>query len=315
MTLMSSDDTKEDRLDTTIGVDDVDNSETATDGVHRSDSMNRQGFNRRTYLQLLCGGIIATGLLYISTNDGTRLEYGGPPAQLDRTLAIEDRFERSSLNTDIWTVGWGWGQRTKTSSTRIVPENVKIHEGNLLLMGSQKNGDILAGGINTRGKITVGPGSYFEARIKFPDRDGFLPAFWAKPNDGTWPPEIDVVELFQKGDGHADTHHSHHTLHYSTSTQPGDRSTHESTAKTHMPGDDLTENFHIYGVDWQQDRIVHYVDRKEVMTTTDSTILSAMAKAAPFYLLCSLEINHVGTANTSETWDESVVIDWIRIWK
>jgi len=86
-------------------------------------------------------------------------------------------------------------------------------------------------------------------------------------------------------------------------------------AKTYEPGDDLTENFHVYGVDWHTDRIVYYIDREEVMRTTNSTILSAMAKAAPFYLMCSLEINHVGRADISETWNDQFVIDWIRMWK
>jgi len=230
MARMSPNGPQKERTDTATGVDDTNSSDTNSDQIRRTDPINRSSSNRRTYLQLLGGGIIATRLVDMNRNEGTRGEFNSPPAQLDRTIAIEDRFERSSLDTDIWDVGWGWGRQTQTSPTHIVPENVKVHDGKLHLVGSNKNGTVISGGVNTKNKVTVGPGSYFEARLKFPDRDGFLPAFWAKPNDETWPPEIDVVELFQRGDGTADTHHSHHTLHYSTSTEPGDRSTYESIA-------------------------------------------------------------------------------------
>jgi beta-glucanase (GH16 family) len=286
---------------------------TATETEYSADGHERNT-SRRTYVKLL-GGALAVSALSAGRNTATAVQEGGPPNPANRVLALEDRFEGGSLDTDTWETGWGWGTRTRTSPTRMVPENVTVTDGQLRLEGSYENGDILSGSVNTKNKVTVEPGSYFEAKIKFPDQDGFLPAFWAKPNDETWPPEIDVVELFQKGAGRPDTHYSHHYLHYSTSTQPGDRSTYEGTGKAYTPGDDLAENFHVYGVDWRRDRIVHYVDGEPAMVTTDSQILEAMAKGAPFYLMCTLEINKIGTAPTHEEWDERLVVDWTRVWK
>ncbi|WP_167599520.1 glycoside hydrolase family 16 protein [Halorussus marinus] len=265
-------------------------------------------------MKLLGGAVAVTGLS-AGRNTATAVQEGGPPNRADRVIALEDRFEDGSLDSDTWETGWGWGTRTRTSPTRMVPENVTVTDGQLRLEASHEGGKILSGSVNTKNKVTVEPGSYFEAKIKFPDRDGFLPAFWAKPNDETWPPEIDVVELFQKGGGRPDTHYSHHHLHYSTSTNPGDRSTYEGMGKSYTPGDDLTQNFHVYGVDWRRDRIVHYVDGEPAMVTTDPTVLDAMAKGAPFYLMCTLEVNKIGTAPTDEEWDEQFVVDWTRVWE
>lgn len=282
-----------------------------------TDVSEENGVNpsRRAYLQLVGGGVIISGGFDFEKSDTETVDVGGPPDQSNMSLVLEDRFNSNSIDTSNWGVGWGWGKTTRNSPTRVTSENVRLHNGKLHLKGTHKDDDILSGSVHTRNKVTVGPGTYFEARIKFPDRDGFLPAFWAKPNDETWPPEIDVVELFQKGNGKADTHTSHHSLHYSNSTTPGDRSTYEATRKPYRPGDDLTENFHVYGVDWRPDRVVHYVDGEQVMKTADSTLLKALNKATPFYLLCSLEIDKIGTADKSESWGESVVIDWVRVWE
>ena len=238
-----------------------------------------------------------------------------PPNPAQWTLAFEDLFDSGSLDRSTWSVGWGWGRRTSTSPTRIVPRNVGVDSNRLRLEGTHSDGDVLSGAVNTKDNVTFGPGTYLEARLKFAQRTGFQNAFWSKPNSEAWPPEIDVAELIQDESEWNDIHVSRHNLHYSSSTKPGDNSTYENINTTHVPGNNLTENFHTYGVEWQPNSISHFVDGQKIWEWTDQTMLLAMRRGAPFYILLSLNINSVGTASLNVPWGEQFVTDWVRLWR
>ncbi|KAB1185480.1 MULTISPECIES: family 16 glycosylhydrolase [Haloferax] len=243
------------------------------------------------------------------------VDEGGPQNQADWNLALEDNFDSGTLDSNNWGIGFGWGRETNGSPERIVDENVEIRNNQLHLTGTHDGNDIKAGGVHSRGKQYFGPGSYWEAKIKMPDRVGFLPAFWAKPNDESWPPEIDFVELFQTGDSYGDTHVSHHHIHYSSSGVKGDSSTHEDEPASYDVGEDLSQDFHIYGCQWMEDRVVHYVDGIKVAETTDPTIMTSLNNGAPFYMMLNIHIDRIGTTDRSESWGESMVVDWVRVWE
>lgn len=307
--------------------------------------MNNAG--RRKYLKIAGGALalggVGVGLQTTWTNNGSNREEvppnslddteseretpdgeedyeSGPPDTSEWQLSFEDQFLGTELDISSWGIGWGWGRSTSTSPTEIVDENVTVRDAKLRLQGTHDgDGRIMSGAVNTKNKVTFGTGTYFEARLKFADRVGFQNAFWAKPNSEAWPPEIDVVELIQRWNWWEERHKSRHFLHYSTSTDPGDSSTHQNDGFWYQPGneigDSLTENFHVYGVEWQDDRIVHYVDGKSIRVWTDSTIMEAMRNGRPFYMMLSLNINNLGEADETESWGEEAVCDWVRVWE
>lgn len=270
--------------------------------------------SRRNCLLLAGASIVVIGGLGLVTDSDELETEGGPSPLSNWYLVFEDRFEGDTLDTSHWSVGWGWGQNTTTSNTYIVSENVVVTDGTLRLRGTHDGTDVLSGAVNTKNKVTFGPGSYVEAKVKFAGRRGFNNAVWSKPNSEKWPPEIDVVELWDNGYGWADRHLSRHHLHYSTSMIPGDNSTERDISTAYAPGDDLTKNFHIYGVEWQTDHISYYVDGMNIGRFTNKTMLTAMRRGAPFYLMASLNINNIGTAEIDESWGEEMVLDWIRVW-
>jgi len=67
----------------------------------------------------------------------------------------------------------------------------------------------------------------------------------------------------------------------------------------YQPGGDLTESFHTYGVEWQPNRIVHFVDGQPIQEWTNPRLLAAMGAGAPFYMMFSLDINRIGEADMS----------------
>lgn len=270
--------------------------------------------DRRTYLSLLGASAVTLGGPCLSRQSDPSTPVPAPSGEDDEwTLQFEDAFDRSTLAPE-WEVGWGWGRRTTTSPTVISRENVELADSTLRLRGTHAGDSIRSGAVNTKNDVTFGPDSYLEARIRFADRQGFLNSFWSKPNSEAWPPEIDVVELWQEPGQKGDTRRSRHHLHYPTSTTPGDDSTHQNDGVIREHDEDLTERFHDYGVAWLPDRIVHFVDKEPVKEWTNPAMLAAMGAGAPFYLMFAVNINRIGQADGSESWGETMDVDRVRLW-
>jgi beta-glucanase (GH16 family) len=115
------------------------------------------------------------------------------------------------------------------------------------------NNEYTSGILTTQGSFAQKYG-YFEIRSKIPVGIGVWPAFWMLADDGGWPPEIDVME----GRGQ----------------RPGDlvMTTHwriQATQIVYSCGfdfqvPDASAAFHDYGVLWQPDRLIYFIDRKPV---------------------------------------------------
>src|SRR5262249_44449107 len=61
------------------------------------------------------------------------------------------------------------------------------------LLSSVKNQPYLSGSLNTQGTFSQEYG-LFEEKAQLPSGQGLWPAFWLLPENGQWPPEIDVLE-------------------------------------------------------------------------------------------------------------------------
>jgi beta-glucanase (GH16 family) len=119
---------------------------------------------------------------------------------------------------------------------------------------------------------------YFEMRADMPDNQGTWPAFWLLPEDGSWPPELDVVEMRGQDPTTVNaTVHSNATGQHTMQSFP-----------VNVPD---TAGFHNYGVLWDKDQIVWYFD--------DVAIAHADTPAdmhSPMYMLVNLAVG--GPAGT-----------------
>ena len=127
---------------------------------------------------------------------------------------------------------------------------------------------------------------WIEARIKLPKGKGLWPALWLLRSDGTWPPEIDVLEMVDPQGQHIAQH-----LHWGPKGQDNDWTiNHNLGFKTALV--DLSADFHVYGLDWSPDRIAWYIDGTVTQECTDRRILDYFKGA--HYLLLNLAVGMSG---------------------
>lgn len=119
---------------------------------------------------------------------------------------------------------------------------------------------------------------YFEMRADMPDDQGAWPAFWLLPADGSWPPELDVVEM--RGQ---DTNTVITTAH---SNESGEHTVSRDGVQVAD-----TDGFHDYGVLWTEDEIVWYFDDTEIARTDTPADMHE-----PMYMLVNLAVG--GMADT-----------------
>lgn len=267
-------------------------------------------FGRRSYLKYMTTAATAVGVVGATSSSVA----AAPKDYSDWGVSFEDTFDGGSLDSSKWDVGFGWGLTTTASAERISESQIDVRDGKLYLTADYNGGDILAGSINTRDIHAFGPGSYWEARIKNPKRTGFLPAFWAKANSEAFPPELDIMELFQDGSGRDDWTTANYNTHWSVSTEPNDRPI-TNEAVHYDTGTDLSASFHTYGCAWLSDHVEFYFDDQLVGTVDDPDALLAFEKAAPFYMMLNIHIDKVGRTDKSENWTEEMVVDWVRVWE
>ena len=171
---------------------------------------------------------------------------------------------------------------------------------------------------------------YFEVRMKIPAGQGFWPAFWLLaqpsplpastpwPNSAVfWPPEIDVME--NKG---SDLSVIYMTNHYSAYYPiPGNEENNWAWGGIHgdnTQGDtaDYSQDFHTYGVDWEPDQIVWYVDGIERYRTTQHVPPGSLIPGK-MYVLANLAVGGAfpGSPDVSTVFPNTLQIDYVRIYQ
>ena len=125
------------------------------------------------------------------------------------------------------------------------------------------------GCINSKNRFAQQYG-YWEARIRAAGCTGARSAFWGKPNDESWPPEIDVVEV--NGDA---SRTAKFTVHWE------DGGHRESQGG--FTGPDFSDGFHIFGAQWTPDGVTWFVDGVERRRTSAGA--GALGDGGAFYTI------------------------------
>ena len=213
-------------------------------------------------------------------------------------LKWEDQFEGESLNRDDWNVELhdpGW-VNNELQSYVDSPENIYLQDGSLVLKPVEnvsEDGSVsyTSGRINTQHKHDFKYG-LFEARVKVPEGQGFLPAFWMMPTDenlyGQWPRcgEIDIMEVLGNN-----TDTSYGTIHYGNPHS-------ESQGSYTLDEGSFSEEYHVFDVEWEPGKISWYVDGKLIHTEDNwysategqGEITYPAPFDQPFYIILNLAV-------------------------
>lgn len=153
-----------------------------------------------------------------------------------------------------------------------------------------------SGWVKTRGRFAQLYG-YFEIRARVPEGKGLWPAFWLLPADGSWPPEIDVMEIL----GH-DVTTVYQTLHSSAAPTQG------APVKVAPSAD----GFHRYGALWSAQTVDFYVDGAKV-----GSVPTPGDMHKPMYLVANLAVggSWPGYPDATTRFPARMDIDYIRAWQ
>ncbi|MDF2943058.1 MAG: laminarinase, glycosyl hydrolase family 16 er [Herbinix sp.] len=242
--------------------------------------------------------------------------------KLNYDLVWSDEFDYEGLPDDTkWNYdigGSGWGNHELQYYTD--DKNAYVKEGNLVIEARKEEYqgmDYTSARLVTRDKGDWLYGK-IEVRAKLPDGLGTWPAIWMLSTDwkyGSWPAsgEIDIME--HVGYNQDTIHASIHTQSYYH------RINTQKTATKVIPG--VSEEFHVYSIEWLPDKIIAYIDEEQYFSFTPSEFKKQPTyKEWPFdkrmHLLLNLAVG--GDWGGAQGVDDSIypkqmLVDYVRVYQ
>lgn len=210
-------------------------------------------------ITLLCGALTACS----SDSDDSGIQVK-PEDPVENVLFFDDF---STFDNSVWTKEThepGW---TNQELQAYEPDQVKVGKDGsksvLMLTAEWKNGRIVSGRVNSKGKKSFKYGT-ISASIKLPETaNGLWPAFWMMgDNDKEWPAcgEIDIMEMGDK-EGIATGTASRRVntaIHYGPTPASHEQQYHASAVST-----DLQDGqYHTYTLTWDESKAIISIDDK-----------------------------------------------------
>lgn len=224
-----------------------------------------------------------------------------------------DEFDGDALDTANWNYeigngdnGWGNGEAQYYTDS---PDNVKVQDGNLVITAkreSESGFDFTSARITTKDNFEFTYGRV-EVRAKLPAGEGTWPAIWmlgeAWPEE-SWPGvgEMDIMEFAGNQPNRISS-----ALHF-----PG------NSGGNPIVGDvtnveDATTEFHIYEVEWTEDKISFFMDGVAHLEFDND---DSVPFQKDFYLLLNVAMGgSFGGAIAGDFQESSMEIDYVKVYQ
>jgi beta-glucanase (GH16 family) len=257
----------------------------------------------------------------VTSPDTTPPTTGGSNTVTDtaKKLVWYDEFNGTGLpDPSKWTAevgGGGWGNNELQYYTKDSLSNARQENGNLVITlkkQSMGNNNYTSARLITRDKATWTYGR-FEIRAKLPKGLGTWPAIWMLSANSplVWPDdgEIDIMEHvgYDPGIVHATVHTK--SYNHVLGTQKGATTT----------VSDFSDNFHIYKLEWTNNKMTFYVDDTSYFVFADNgSGYAAWPFYRPFFMI--LNIAYGGNWGGLQGVDDSklpqqMLVDYVRVYQ
>jgi beta-glucanase (GH16 family) len=234
-------------------------------------------------------------------------------------LVMSEEFDTNGApNPSLWsynigTGSNGWGNKElQYYSDR--PQNIKVEDGMLKITAIKESfmgSAYTSARILTKGKFEQKYGR-LEARIKVPLGKGLWPAFWmlgANSDTVIWPQcgEIDIMEYLG----------SKPTTIFGSVHGPGYSAENAITKNYVLPNNRFDNDFHIFGIEWDENKINYYIDDVLYNQITPKDVPGEWVFNQPFYFILNMAVggNFPGSPNSETVFPQTMIVDYIRVYQ
>lgn len=243
--------------------------------------------------------------------------YTTPETYAGKTLVWRDEFTANTLDITAWTHNTGAGGWGNSELQHYRPENTFFADGHLVIEARQEN---FGGSAYTSSRlVTQGKKEFkygrIDIRAALPEGQGIWPALWmlgSNISSVNWPAcgEIDIMELIG-----SQPNRIHGTIHYGANTSQhqykGDSKALSGTAK-------FSDEFHVFSLVWEQDKIVWLLDDVPYFQATPATTApAAYPFNQPFFFVFNVAVGGVwpGSPDGTTNFPQRMIVDYVRVFQ
>jgi beta-glucanase (GH16 family) len=240
--------------------------------------------------------------------------YTSPEKYPDLDLVWSDEFNDGRLDTSHWSFeigGHGWGNNELQFYQE---DNTKVRDGFLIITArkeSREGKDYTSSRIITKGKKEFQYGR-IDIRAKLPKGQGIWPALWMLGNNIStvdWPAcgEIDIMEMIGGKENML-----HGTAHWDSA---GMHTYHGGNVLL-KDNKIFADEFHVFSIDWNQEKIVWSLDGVPYYTMNISREDQTEFQNK-FYFIFNVAVggNWPGSPNETTVFPQQLIVDYVRVFQ
>lgn len=232
-----------------------------------------------------------------------RVAYAGPKPGSSWKQIFEETFNGNELNMNEWISANGPSGHIASSRWK---ENAVVSNGQLHLIQKKENRggqEWTSGSVWTKKQWQYG---YMECSYRYAAASGINQSFWMFSD-----PRVPRVELDQNEGQFPDLIRAHYIIHPKGANWVGDfpRPTVYGN-KNIRTGENLADDFHVYGLYWDEKELIFYFDGAEIHRIPNELAHAPVA----VYLSTAIFAGATGHGNPAAD-GTSMDVEWVRVWQ